>query len=50
MLLCLSPNDYPSLCQHRLGHSLGEEIKYMGFRIYKLQQTLKHFAGTFNQA
>ena len=53
------PNECPGLCQHRPGHSLGEKIKlhemkneknYMGFRIPKIWQILKHFARSFHQA
>ena len=49
-------NDCPGLCRHRPGHSLGEKIKQhemktanLGFRIYKIGQILKRFAGSFYQ-
>ena len=54
MLLYFFPNECPGLCRHRPGHSLGEKIKLhkmkigkttLGFRIHKIWQILKHFAG-----
>ena len=52
------PNECPGLCQHRPGHSLGKNVKLhemkkekatLGFRIHKIWQILKRFAGTFRQ-
>ena len=48
MLLYFFPNE----CQHRPGHSLGFETEKanLGFRIYRIWQILKRFAGTFRRA